>query len=542
MKRHALAAILLATSFASADIITVESKIDSVGLFKNGLVLVDRVVELPGGGEFRLDNVPDAIHGVFFVESASPLVVKTSIETVDAEPTVADLAGDFQSTLAGKRVTILVRDGEANARVSGTIVDVKDAPASTAPIQPNYYGYPSNIVPGSRFLILDTAGGRSMIDVSTIRQITIDDGTKTIRKREPVMSLRLPDGSPAQTVRLVYLTRGISWAPSYRVDLETDKTLSIALHAVVRNELIDLSETNVRLISGYPNIEFSHVSSLLNPLTSWQMFFSQLANPPRSPRGGAVMQQAVMMNRAAYSSDSATPPDDLGSDGSVDMHYQDVGPWTLLRGESVAFEVGRKTADYETIVDWVVPDTRDAMGRPTQSYGYNENPDKFADAAWDSVRFKSPFDFPMTTGPASFFAGDAGNSVRFLGQTLSEYVAAGEETSLKITKALSVRTKSTEFEEPDGGREIVWVGGNDYRKSRVAGELSVTNYRDTPIKLVIKRQFSGELLSAELNPTVKLREEGAWSVNKRNELNWTIELKPGESKTIGYRYSLLVDN
>jgi hypothetical protein len=35
-------------------------------------------------------------------------------------------------------------------------------------------------------------------------------------------------------------------------------------------------------------------------------------------------------------------------------------------------------------------------------------------------------------------------------------------------------------------------------------------------------------------------EEGAGYVNKRNELLWTLPLKPGEEVKLNYRYSLLV--
>jgi hypothetical protein len=37
-------------------------------------------------------------------------------------------------------------------------------------------------------------------------------------------------------------------------------------------------------------------------------------------------------------------------------------------------------------------------------------------------------------------------------------------------------------------------------------------------------------------------EEGAYSVNRRNELTWSLSVKPGEEKTLTYHYSVLVDN
>ena len=54
------------------------------------------------------------------------------------------------------------------------------------------------------------------------------------------------------------------------------------------------------------------------------------------------------------------------------------------------------------------------------------------------------------------------------------------------------------------------------------------------------RRFSGELVSAEGEPKSALREEGVYSVNKRNELFWNLTLKPGEERKLKYRSSVLV--
>jgi hypothetical protein len=39
-----------------------------------------------------------------------------------------------------------------------------------------------------------------------------------------------------------------------------------------------------------------------------------------------------------------------------------------------------------------------------------------------------------------------------------------------------------------------------------------------------------------------LLEAGVYSINKRNELSWRVELQPGEEKELEYRYEVLVDN
>ena len=144
----------------------------------------------------------------------------------------------------------------------------------------------------------------------------------------------------------------------------------------------------------------------------------------------------------------------------------------------------------------------------------------------------------MTTGPALVTA-----KGQFNGQRTSYWVNAGEETVLRVNKALSVRTRALEHEEQKNAgeeRDIVWIGGQRFRKSTVEGELAVSNHRKETIQLVLRRRFSGDLVSAEGAPKSSLLEEGVYSVNRRNELHWSFPLKAGEEKKLKYRYTVLV--
>ncbi len=115
---------------------------------------------------------------------------------------------------------------------------------------------------------------------------------------------------------------------------------------------------------------------------------------------------------------------------------------------------------------------------------------------------------------------------------------------LHVNKALSVRTRATEHEELKNGdsRDIVWIGGRQYRRSTVEGELEIGNHRQETIQVVLRRRFSGELLNADGDPKKSLREEGVYSVNTRNELLWSFSLKAGEIRKLVYRYTVLVAN
>ena len=72
--------------------------------------------------------------------------------------------------------------------------------------------------------------------------------------------------------------------------------------------------------------------------------------------------------------------------------------------------------------------------------------------------------------------------------------------------------------DEEGKREIVWVAGDDFQRTSVRGTLKVSNARAEPVKLVIRTDFSGDLLEAEGDPVKSLRADGSRSVNPHRQL------------------------
>jgi hypothetical protein len=301
----------------------------------------------------------------------------------------------------------------------------------------------------------------------------------------------------------------------------------------------------------------------LSVSTNWTSFFQQL-NQRFMPASSLLSN--VMVQQQARPYPDREPPAGLdtsilSSGDKVDMYYQSIGKQTLREGDSVNVAVASGQTPYERIVEWAIPDTRDVDGRQPDRYQREQNPEKYEDAVWDAVRFRNPFKFPMTTGPAYICAGS-----KFYGQTLSTWANPGQESVLRITKALSLLARYGEQEEdpnrpgmaagparrgpgrnsmgmegPAGGeREIIYWGGRPFRKVKVQGELNLANYRTEPVKWIVRRAFSGELIDAQEAPKITLKEEGVYSVNRRNELTWDLTLKPSETKTVKYRYCVLV--
>lgn len=505
----------------------VESPILSVAMFKNGLAVIKRIVEVPGSGTYLVNDIPEPVHGTFWIESEADVearIVQREMETALRFREVIN----FQEEFAGHDVVLHFCDSKFPP-IRGTVL--KLAPSSAEEARSTHEAFYRENAKRD-YLILNTENGRTFVmNPSTIASIEVQNPHETSVERRPVLLLSISgENTTPLKIILTYLAIGIAWAPSYQIDISDPNILTMTQQAVIKNELGPISHAEMYLISGFPSIQFAHVTSPFSLRTTWAKFFQQLNQRIVSERGLQVFSQTVSRD------DNINPNLDISASSTgegADIHYQPIGQRSLAKGDSLLLNVAAGNAPYERLFEWLVPDTMTTDGRYLSQHEREEFPEKYQDAVWEVVHFKNPLPFPMSTG-ATMVVG-AGH---FQGQRMSCWVNQGEEATIRITKALSIRTRQREYEEP-GKRNTVFIAKQNYTKCLLTGELFLWNSRDESVKIIIRRQFSGELLEADGEPQHRLREEGVWSVNTRNELIWTQTLKPGGEIHLIYRYSIL---
>lgn len=522
--------------------------IDSVGLFKNGLAVVKASFPIDGPGDYRWEEVPRVVHGSFWVESDAFVTIQSTTRLIEETSETEFPTGSLQQDLAGKRVTITRQTGHEDVTtLRGTVWDMP-APSATKTWNADYSSLqsfgnywqlkntqptpPRNPSTGSFLVLKEENGQRRYIAQSSITALDVagpfEPTTQVVEK--PVLIFNVED-TPTEGARvhLTYLSKGLAWLPSYQIDLSDPKMLKIRQNAVVRNEMNDLNDTELQLISGYPNVRFGNVDSPVWHGTNLAAFFQQVNQSPNTM--GGIHSNVVTQNMAysAPSGGTSLPSIPESGNASDDIHYESIGRHSMRAGDSLSLDVASALADYERIIEWTVADPRNERGR------YDSRNVVDNTVAWDAVRFNNPFKFPMTTAAAMIV-----ESGKFRGQSQSQWVNPSQETCLRITRALSIHTETNEIEE-EAERQIVYIGGNDYQRTTVKGRLFVRNYRDTAVTLAIHGEFSGKLLEADGEPETSLRTEGIPSVNPRRQLNWTLKLAAGAEKEITYRYEVLVD-
>jgi len=542
--------VLLASAFISlAEETAVRPQIDSVGLFKNGLCVVKCSFTADRVGDFVWNEPPRAVHGTFLVESEGGVTVRSTMCKAANSAEASLPTGSLQADLAGAEVKITLAPDETKA---GTIVTGKVWTMPEPKPEPRVWGSQDGAgdpygrtgynaraavapVPTTGgFLVLEgDKGAREFIALGRIGRVEILN-PGVVRQRlpdKPAMIFTLAKPGP---VKLSYLTRGASWAPAYFVDLTDAKSLRIRQTAVVKNELMPLTGAELSLISGFPNVEFGHVDSPLWQGGSLAAFFQQISHKPGA-RGGALSQQLVTNNDSSGADMGALLPaaDEAGAT-SQDLHFESLGKRTLELGDALSLDVASGETAYERVVEWAIADKRDPYGN--YLHASRGEPVQSSDA-WDSVIFQNPLKFPMTTASATIR--EAG---QFRGQSQSNWTNPGQRSCLHITKALSLQTDHTEIEESGKRENEIWIGGRRYYRTTVKAEATARNFRNSPVTLLMKAQFSGALIEAEEKPGDTLRHEGVFSVNPRHELEWKLTLKPGAEKKVVYRYTVLVSS
>ncbi len=373
---------------------------------------------------------------------------------------------------------------------------------------------------GDRFAILDTGKQSIAVPIATVSQMQI-----------LAMPLRIhiegsDDTRSADTkIGIAYLSGGITWIPEYSVKILDENTAELTLRGTLINEAEDLIHCDVNFVVGVPH--FAH-ANFMAPLAVGQVIRAI---------GTAVAPQQLqtqIMNRAAYVRNSTTSnqfthisvidqpagtvPGDLtaairnlpkiDSTGGSDYTVYTKKNMTLRRGEKAIVTLFTKKIRYTHIYRWAPP------GRLSHLLQlHNES-----DTAW-------------TTGPYLAISG---------GQPLSEdllkYTPQGGCAEIPVTAAINIASSKREYE---ANRKLKAHQPNKHRfwdLVTIAGELKVRNFEKRDVEIVIDVAIPGKPIEASDKGQLATDSTKLKLLERAGTIGWIITLKPGETKTLRYRY------
>ncbi len=569
----------------------VESKIVSLGVFKNGVILVQEEIPISSTGEFLLKSPPSPIHGTFFVESDAQFTA-TLTEREREIPLLEAKSLNLGNDLLGKKLTVRLGEERFNAEIVRFFTPEKTE--NTVMYDP----FSSRMAPYSAqestqfSLILRKETGellflRSLNDLQEI-QLAAEEKLETVRRKETVLAFHVsafPEGKKTgekAVLRLFYLTRGMAWAPNYQAEIHDSNSLTLRQFATLKNEWRDLQNVPTSFISGFPQIEFQNALSPMAPNVSLQAFFQSLSrSSSRSSGSSVVTQQMITMNSIPSGNyeTPATPEMSEGENMDFNMQFQEVGLMSLKAGDTIQMKLAEEDAEYKRIVCWNVEGTiqRDYARRNENEYG-KMSQGKYGAALkdctepWDFLQFQNPFSFPMTTAPMSV----TGNG-RFFAQNISGWANSGEKVFTPVNKAFGIRVSASEtspnlqarmrnagpnteefpYQWMEEGREItqtdvqriyhkynvgmpVRFNNNTYHGRLVNTELEMTNIKNEEVEMLVRQVIVGDFipelyLKMNVLPEVNMLPQKN-GVNNVHELVWRVTLQPGETRRIQFSY------
>ena len=522
----------------------VETNARRVALFKNGLAYFTVEGKLPeeADGTLRFGPFLAPAHGTFWVNYPQDVPLKGLVAR-EVDLTKEKRAATVRELLKGNlgRQVSLYFDPDGEPTVEGKLTSVPRGRPEPGPRRYMAGGDADEESRGYRrwedgqLVLVRTSAGTVAVNPRRIERVDFPGAepspTFGQHRKGAELLARLREPAPDKSVTINYLAKGLTWAPSYRVDLTGDETARLSAKAVIVNDAVDMEGVEVELVTGFPHLRYSDVLSPLGMKQNLSQFLQSLGEGESEDRRreAAMMQQAVARGYGGGPGAPAMPDYGAAAEGRMteDLFLYPVGKVTLSEGERGYYPLFTASVPCEHIYRWHIPDNRGSRGRRSQEEGHEPK-------VWHSLRLENTGNVPWTTAPA-----ETVRDGQILGQDVLKYTPTGGEQTLRITRAADVKADAAEF-EVGLERDVEQYHGRSYDRVTVEGRLKVTNYKEKTITMEVTKTVSGEVDSSDPSAEVQTIARGVEEVNPVNELTWEFELQPGASKELTYTCDVLV--
>jgi hypothetical protein len=554
--------------------------IQEITVFKDGHAFVLHSGKMPVGadGNVVMDNLPNPVLGAFWPFSKDQKAkldsVTASAQKVMTDRTAISLRELIEANI-GADVVVTEAGATSNLRYRATILEIPTQEGTeledlNAPNSGEKLRQRGDVV------ILKTENNSKVVKIERIQDISfIGDYQKTFQREEfrNMLSLSLDwlgkkPGTEAE-VGLLYLQRGLRWIPNYRVTLDGKGQAFIKLQATLINELADFSDATIHLVIGAPNFEFKDTPDPIGLQKTVAQLSSYFQSDSRNAVQNVAFSNVITSQQIARTSDyrQAVSPEsenrvDLGPNVADANKTEDLFVFTikhvsLRKGQRMVFGVNEFSLKYKDLFSLEIP-----FAPPPQVWRRFDS-NRQAEIArilnapkvMHKIRLINSSAYPMTTAPALLFEGD-----QILAQTLMTYASPGASVDLDVTTAIDIRMKKTENETGRIPNAVYWEG-SQFSRLDMAGKITLTNFRKTPVEVEVIRHVLGNPEGADYGGKIEMINifedpsfaggNGAlpywwswyswpywWShFNSIGRINWSVTLQPNTPLDLAYTWN-----
>ena len=497
------------------------AQVRKVALFKNGYNWVEMSATLPDAQRVQLTGMPEALLGTVRWDAASG-VRQLEGSSVEVESSVEDYAyADLLMANAGKQVKIFLKD---ERQVEGKLLPPakREKPKGSFP-EPE--GAQTSDAP--KIFFVQTANGVQCVATEDVTSVSFAEAPQLPMKKvvSNIVTAQLEKPNPGVELRFGYVSAGMSWLPEYGLELGEGGTAKLTCRANIINELADMRDVEIRLMSGFPALGEAMVDSPLNRAMKLKDFLKRLGflteERNASVRRGVYTAQACPMPCVAESDDFE---DDEGSEGSKqveDLFYYTLPHFNCERDRSILCDLFSCEIPYNHAYTCHVPN-QSMLER------LSRNGEPVADV-WHCVRLSNTSKQAWSTGIVTCTVGG-----QIAARSTLYFAAPGEETLLRLNKSMQAGVqcseelvKREERNAPGRRRDSVTV-------STFRGTVTLKNSSDRPMELRLTKEVNG--LVTEAGKEGKINVSPSYSGNPRSVITWKFTVQPGEEAELTYTY------
>lgn len=508
--------------------VDVKPKVISVSMFKNGYAFVTREIPITDNSA-RVVEVPQTslgslwfwtnegqIDSVTSVDEKTPVVTKVPFsqyqEVLNANP--------GKKFLFGLLYTEVKDDRKSDRRVT-------------------YEGILKGFT--SSMVTVETSEGTVLFPFEKVETLIAKDTNVVLsrddKSEKTARYYEIKTKNSSKSVMMMSLERGMTWAPGYAIDISSNDKLSFTAKSTVLNDLLDFDNARLRLITGFPNLQFQNI---LDPLTSrmsvddWLRSISGgvpggiggpggggMGGQFSNSRAGEVTRKAAAADAKSIeflSFDPASNPfvsNNASGEQLEDLYFYDLDKVTLKKGSRSYQYLYQFDAAYKRLYTW-----DGQAGSPI----------------FNKIKFKNMTGKPISTAAATMF-----KKGEVVGQGMMNYTAANTEAELTVGRSLDFPTKSeTELIDRTVGAIKDKKGVAIMDLITYETELEIENPKEEAANFQIQWGTTGEVVRTEPKVDVNVSKTGIKGSNPYSSLKYDIKVEAGKSAKIVIRYKVYV--
>lgn len=504
------------------------AEVRKVALFKNGYNWVEMSATLPDASVVQLSGMPNMLLGTIWWDSSTGVV---GLEGKEKECLVSIPNYSYPELLAanaGKNVKLTLNGGR---QLTGKVLA---PPTLKSPDGSFLASHAEGQEPAPRIATLQTAFGVSSVRGEDIAGVDVASGETlqlpTRKESVPVVDVRLSKPNPGAPFSFGYVSNGMSWLPEYNLELGKDGIATLTARADIINEMADLNDVQLQLVSGFPALGESLIDSPLDRSVKLNELLRKLGMLAWETRRESV-------NRMSYKSARATDTEGgVGSGGIAartvqveDLFYYTLPHFTCARGQSIIREIFTEQVPFSHIYTCTVPNQSilqnlSVPGEPVADVWHCVKLKNSGQQAWSTGIVTCTQEGNLVARSTLYFAAPNGESLLRLNKTLQADVRCSEELTAREERPQKVHSPRT---SKKWGQSVQMI-------SVYSGVLTFKNASDREMPMRVTKHVNGFVKAADEQAVVNV--SPSYSGNPMSTIVWEFTLKPGESLNRTYTY------